>query len=59
MPCHRLRYARQAGAARLLLTHLWPGTDPTAAREAAAEFFERPAGVATPDLVTEITGAAS
>ena len=52
------QYARQAGAARLLLTHLWPGTDPTAARQAAAEFFGQAVGVATPDLVTEVTGAA-
>jgi len=52
------QYARQAGAARLLLTHLWPGTDPTAARQAAAEFFGQAVGVATPDLVAEITEAA-
>ncbi|GAA3807895.1 MBL fold metallo-hydrolase [Streptomyces coacervatus] len=49
------QYARQAGAARLLLTHLWPGTDATAAREAAAEYFERPVDVAAPDLVTGAT----
>ncbi|NUP39290.1 MAG: MBL fold metallo-hydrolase [Streptomyces sp.] len=53
------QYARQAGAAGLLLTHLWPGTDPTAAREAAAEWFEQPVGIAVPDLVTEITRAGS
>ena len=53
------QYARRAGAARLLLTHLWPGTDPTAARQAAAEFFGQPVGIATPDLVSEVTGAAS
>ncbi|WSQ06594.1 MBL fold metallo-hydrolase [Streptomyces sp. NBC_01231] len=36
------RYAHQAGAARLILTHLWPGTDPTIAKEVSAEAFERP-----------------
>ncbi|MFE9444736.1 MBL fold metallo-hydrolase [Streptomyces sp. NPDC006602] len=45
------RYARQAGIARLLLTHLWPGTDPSEAVKAAAEAFVRPVGVATADLV--------
>jgi ribonuclease BN (tRNA processing enzyme) len=45
------RYAQQADAARLLLTHLWPGTDATAAREAAAGFFGRTVDVALPDLV--------
>ncbi|EPD66831.1 MBL fold metallo-hydrolase [Streptomyces sp. HGB0020] len=45
------RYAQQAGAARLLLTHLWPGTDATAAGEAAAGFFGRSIDVALPDLV--------
>jgi ribonuclease BN (tRNA processing enzyme) len=33
------RQAADAGAARLLLTHLWPGTDPDVARAAAAEEF--------------------
>ncbi|WP_128801213.1 MULTISPECIES: MBL fold metallo-hydrolase [unclassified Streptomyces] len=45
------RYAQQAGVARLLLTHLWPGTDATAAREAAVRFFGRKVDVALPDLV--------
>lgn len=43
-------YAREAGAARLVLTHLWPGTDPAVAGEVAAEAFERPVGVAAPGL---------
>ncbi|MEU6372808.1 MBL fold metallo-hydrolase [Streptomyces sp. NPDC046909] len=46
------RYAQQAGAARLLLTHLWPGTDPAAALEAAA--FPGPALIAAPDLVIDL-----
>jgi hypothetical protein len=48
------RYAQQAGVARLLLTHLWPGTEHLAAEEAAAEAFDRPLGVATPGLVVEL-----
>ncbi|MER5428339.1 MBL fold metallo-hydrolase [Streptomyces sp. NPDC002588] len=47
-------YARQAGAARLMLTHLWPGTDPDLAREAAADVFTSPVAVAAPDLVAEV-----
>ncbi|WP_238431354.1 MBL fold metallo-hydrolase [Streptomyces cavernae] len=35
------QYAHQAGAARLMRTHLWPGTDPAVAREAAAESGSR------------------
>ncbi|MBQ0866295.1 MBL fold metallo-hydrolase [Streptomyces smyrnaeus] len=48
------RYAVQAGAARLLLTHLWPGTDPEAAHEAAAESWRGPLGVAAPGLVVDV-----
>jgi ribonuclease BN (tRNA processing enzyme) len=33
------RQAAQAGAARLVLTHLWPGTDPDLAVEAAGRTF--------------------
>jgi ribonuclease BN (tRNA processing enzyme) len=47
------RYAHQADAARLVLTHLWPGTDPVTARETAAELFAGPIDVAVPDLVVE------
>jgi ribonuclease BN (tRNA processing enzyme) len=46
------RYAQQAGAGGLLLTHLWPGTDPEAARDAAATSFAGPVAVAAPGLVT-------
>ena len=49
------QYARQAGVARLVLTHLWPGTDPAAAREAAAEAFDGPIDVATPGLVMNLS----
>ncbi|MFJ9537459.1 MBL fold metallo-hydrolase [Streptomyces sp. NPDC101225] len=47
------RYAHQAGAARLILTHLWPGTDRATARETAAELFAGPIDVAVPDLAVE------
>ncbi|MFG2791118.1 MBL fold metallo-hydrolase [Streptomyces sp. NPDC048419] len=47
------QYAQQAGAARLVLTHLWPGTDPATARDVAAELFGRRVDVALPDLVVE------
>ncbi|MFI0814774.1 MBL fold metallo-hydrolase [Streptomyces sp. NPDC021098] len=47
-------YAHQAGAARLMLTHLWPGTAPAAAREAAAETFAHPIAIAAPGVVTHL-----
>ena len=42
--------AGQAGAGRLLLTHLWPGTDPDEAVRAAAEGYPGPVAVAVPGL---------
>ena len=45
--------ARQAGAGRLVLTHLWPGTDPDEAVRAAAESYPGQIAVAAPGLVTE------
>ncbi|GAB2598967.1 MBL fold metallo-hydrolase [Streptomyces capparidis] len=45
------RYAAEAGAARLVLTHLWPGTDPAAARRAARASWSGPLDVAAPGLV--------
>ena len=45
------RQAADAGAGRLLLTHLWPGTDPAAARAAAADRFDGVVGVAAAGLV--------
>lgn len=44
-------WAQGAGAKALLLTHLWPGTDPDAAFAAAAETFDGPVEVATPGLI--------
>ncbi|MFF8971034.1 MBL fold metallo-hydrolase [Streptomyces sp. NPDC014995] len=52
------RYATRAGVARLLLTHLWPGTDPATAHAAAAELFAGPVAVAAPDLVLGVGTAA-
>lgn len=43
------RQATEAGVGRLVLTHLWPGTNPDEAREAAA--FPGPVDVAMPGLV--------
>jgi ribonuclease BN (tRNA processing enzyme) len=40
------RQAVQAGAARLLLTHLWPGTDPGATLDAAGQAFPGPIAIA-------------
>jgi ribonuclease BN (tRNA processing enzyme) len=48
------RQATAAGARRLLLTHLLPGTDETAAQTAAAGQFAGQAAVATPGLVIDL-----
>lgn len=46
--------ATTAGAGRLLLTHLWPGTDPAAAQAAAADAYSGPIGVATGGLTIDL-----
>ena len=46
--------ARRAGAARLVLTHLEPGTDAEAARAEGAEAFGAPVEVATPGAVFQL-----
>ncbi len=48
------RQASAAGAGRLLLTHLLPGTDPAAARAAAEQGYRGEVGVATPGLIAEL-----
>jgi ribonuclease BN (tRNA processing enzyme) len=48
------RQASAAGAGRLILTHLLPGTDPAAARAAAGWGYRGEVGVATPGLVVEL-----
>ena len=65
VPEHSRRYlssARQvgqqatdAGAGHLLLTHLWPGTDPAAARAAAGDRYDGEVAVATADLVLDLS----
>jgi ribonuclease BN (tRNA processing enzyme) len=45
--------AREADAGRLVLTHLWPGTDPDEAVRAAAGSYPGEIAVASPGLVTE------
>jgi ribonuclease BN (tRNA processing enzyme) len=48
------RQASRARAARLLLTHLWPGTDPEASRAAASRNFQDWIGVAAGGLVVDV-----
>jgi ribonuclease BN (tRNA processing enzyme) len=48
------RQARQAGAARLVLTHLLPGTDPEASRIAAGRSFHDRIDVAAGGLVVDL-----
>ncbi len=48
------RQAADARVRRLLLTHLWPGTDPSAARAAAAGEYDGAIGVATSGLVADL-----
>jgi ribonuclease BN (tRNA processing enzyme) len=48
------RQATVAGVGRLVLTHLMPGTDPTASRNAAAVAFTGPIDVATGGLMVKL-----
>ena len=57
-----LSTARQAGeqaararARRLILTHLWPGTDPNAARDAARGAYQADLDVAAPGMTVDLT----
>lgn len=47
-------YAAAADAGRLLLTHLYPGTDPGEARQAASEHYGGPLDIAMPGLVVDL-----
>jgi ribonuclease BN (tRNA processing enzyme) len=47
-------YAEAAGAGALLLTHLWPGTEPGRALTSAAVSYAGPTSVARPGLVLDI-----
>jgi ribonuclease BN (tRNA processing enzyme) len=48
------RQAARAGAARLLLTHLWPGTEHATALAAAAEHYDGDLGVAAPGVIADL-----
>ena len=48
------RQAADARVRRLLLTHLWPGTDPSAARAAAAGEYDGDIGVANSGLAADL-----
>ncbi|MEU5942862.1 MBL fold metallo-hydrolase [Micromonospora sp. NPDC047548] len=48
------RQAADAGAGHLLLTHLRPGTDPAAARAAAADEYDGQVAVATTGLILDL-----
>jgi hypothetical protein len=48
------RQAAEAGARHLVLTHLMPGTDPSAARAAARHGYDGEVSVATAGLVLSI-----
>jgi ribonuclease BN (tRNA processing enzyme) len=47
-------HAARAGVGRLVLTHLWPGTDPAAARAAAERAYVAELDVATPGLTIDL-----
>jgi ribonuclease BN (tRNA processing enzyme) len=48
------RDAAEARARRLMLTHLWPGTDPAAAVAAAARHYDGEIGVARSALIIDL-----
>jgi ribonuclease BN (tRNA processing enzyme) len=52
--CQAGRQAADAGARKLLLTHLLPGTDRAAARAAAVDGYDGEVGVAAADLVVDL-----
>lgn len=47
-------YAAQAGVGRLLLTHLWPGSDPQAAVDAARRAYDGGIAIADSGLVIDL-----
>jgi ribonuclease BN (tRNA processing enzyme) len=49
------RQATSAGVGRLVLTHLWPGTDPSVAATVAAEEYTGPVDVATVGRTFDLT----
>jgi len=49
------RQARQAGVKRLLLTHLWPGTDPAAVLAEASAEYDGELGIAIGGVVADVS----
>jgi ribonuclease BN (tRNA processing enzyme) len=47
-------YGARADAKRLVLTHLWPGTDPSAARAAARRAYPADPSIAKPGLTIDL-----
>src|SRR5699024_536305 len=47
-------WAQRARARHLLLTHLWPGTDPVVSANHARQAFTGPVQVAAQDLVIDL-----
>jgi ribonuclease BN (tRNA processing enzyme) len=47
-------WAQRAGARRLLLTHLWPGTDPAGSIQRARRLFDGEIQVAEPGLIVDL-----
>jgi ribonuclease BN (tRNA processing enzyme) len=47
-------HAAKASAGRLVLTHLWPGTDPSAARDAARQAYPADLRIAIPGTTIEL-----
>ena len=48
------QHAAGAGAGRLVLTHLWPGTDPAAARTAARRAYPADLDIAAPGMIIDL-----
>ncbi len=46
--------AREAGASRLMLTHLWPELDPVVSVAEGSDAFGEPVTLAAPHLVTKV-----
>jgi hypothetical protein len=47
-------HAFNAGACKLVLTHLWPGTDPSAARDAAQQAYPADLDIANPGMIIKL-----
>ena len=49
------QYAAEADVRRLVLTHLWPGTEPSAAKESARRAYSGDLDIATPGVIVELS----